>query len=227
MCKNRNSFFKEIKTKVSTETLNDIEKRFVSVVSQALNDVEMSKEPEELNRFRRLFKKHVPLTKRSYVAAYLAKQAISGNEKAELPSYLQTSRPPRPIHPGKPKIVLKEEEAKSLFLSVGRKRGIGPKEIITLIMQNTELPREHIGEIKILENYCFVQVKKEDADEVIECLNNSRFRGRPLSVSYATSKPEKSESAYVQEDGQDSAQSSASNNRSEENVVNKEIQGDA
>jgi len=216
MCKNRTSFFKEIKTKVSTVTLNDIEKKFVSIVSQALNDVEMSRDPEELNRFRKLFKKYVPLTKRSYVAAYLAKQALGGVEKTELHSYSDSSKPPRPIHQGKPKIILNEEEAQSLFLSVGRKRGVGPKEIITLIMQNTEIPREHIGEIKILDNYCFVQVKKENADEVIECLNAYKFRGRPLSVSYAISKPEKCDSTLLQEQEQDEVQSCDAHNSNED-----------
>lgn len=223
MCKNRSSFLKEIKIKVSTETLNDIEKQFVSVVDQALSNVEMSKEPEELNRFRKLFKKHVPLTKRSYVAAYLARQAVIGTEKTEAHSFSHASNQSRPLHQGKPKIVLKEDEAKSLFLGVGRKRGVGPKEIITLIMQNTELPREHIGEIKILENYCFVQVKKEDADEVIESLNNFKFRGRPLSVSYATSKPEKSDTLVVDEEEKEGLQSDDVNNQSEDEVADKEL----
>ena len=196
-------FFKEIETKVSTEILNDFEKRFISVVSKALHDVEMSKEPEELNRLRKLFKKNVPLTKRSYVAAYLAKQSINGIEKKEIHSDSNTPKPSPSLQQRKPKVVLNEEEAKSLFLSVGRKRGVGPKDIITLIMHNTELPREHIGEIKILENYCFVQVKKENADEVIASLNTYKFRGRPLCVSYAISKPERNNSTSSQESQND------------------------
>ena len=102
-----------------------------------------------------------------------------------------------PFHQGKPKIVLSEEESKVLFFSVGRKRGVGPKDIITLLMQNVELPREHIGEIKILDNYCFVQVKTENADAVIAQLNNFRYRGRSLSVSYATVKTEKSDDVFA------------------------------
>jgi len=224
MCKNSLSFFSR-RLKVSTESLNDIETAFVSVVTEALYNVEMSKEPEELNRFRKLFKKHVPLTKRSYVAAYLAQKAIlSDGGKASLSQPL-ASNTQRASYQSKPKIILKDDEAKSLFFGVGRKRGVGPKEIITLIMQNTELPREHIGEIKILENYCFVQVKKEDADEVIENLNNLKYRGRPLSVSYATSKPERREES-LGEAGQDSSHSYDASKECE-TAVHKENQGDA
>lgn len=212
---------------MSTEILNDIEKKFVSIVSQALNDVEMSREPEKLNRFRKLFKKHVPLTKRSYVAAYLAKQAIGEEEDIETHSHPHTSKIMKSVHQGKPKIILSENEAKSLFFGVGRKRGVGPKEIITLIMQNTEVPREHIGEIKILENYCFVQVKKENADEVIESLNEFKFRGRPLSVSYATSKPDKAESTLLREDEQNALQSCDAHNQGNQDIAYKEIEGDA
>ena len=207
---------------MSTEILNDIEKKFVAVVTKALNDVEMSREPEELNKFRKLFKKHVPLTKRSYVAAYLARQAVTGDEKTEVNSYSHTSKTPHSPHQGKPKIVLSEEEAQVLFLSVGRKRGTGPKDIITLIMQNVEIPREHIGEIKILDNYCFVQVKKENADSIIEKLNNFRYRGRSLSASYATSKPEKNEAMFSGKETEDGQNSEERDGKDEEGVLSKE-----
>lgn len=187
---------------MSSKVLNEIEDKFVSYVSEALNAVKMTKDPEELNRYRRLFKKCVPLTMRSYVAAYLAKEAISSNAKPVIPfqservakdtksSFQNIHQTP---HVSKPKIVLSEDEAKVLFFSVGRKRGVTPKDIITLIMQNVELPREHIGEIKLLDNYCFVQVMNENAQSVMSNLNNTRYRGRPLSVSYATQKEDKKE----------------------------------
>jgi len=175
-------FFKEIQ-EVSDEVLNEIEKKFVSCVTQALESVKTADNPEELDRYRKLFRQNVPFTMRSYVASYLAKQLVmdgrfsSGNRNNNAP-----------FHQAKPKIILGKEEAKVLFFSIGRKRGVSPKDIITLIMQNTSVPRDHIGEIKLLDNYSFVQIMKENAEGVIAGLNNSRYRGRPLSVSYATNK---------------------------------------
>lgn len=176
------NFFKEIQ-EVSDEVLNDIEKKFVSCVTQALESVKIADDPEELDRYRKLFRQNVPFTMRSYVASFLAKQLVLGGKFA---SGAKNSN--SPFHQAKPKIILGKDEAKVLFFSIGRKRGVSPKDIITLIMQNTSVPREHIGEIKLLDNYCFVQIMKENAEGVIAGLNNSRYRGRPLSVSYATNK---------------------------------------
>lgn len=182
ICENDEQFFKEIQ-EVSNEVLNEIEKKFVSCVTQALESVKATDKPEELDRYRKLFKRNVPLTMRNYVASYLAKQLVMDSRFS---SGARNNN--APFHQAKPKIILGKEEAKVLFFSIGRKRGVSPKDIITLIMQNTSVPREHIGEIKLLDNYCFVQIMKENAESVIAGLNNSRYRGRPLSVSYATNR---------------------------------------
>jgi len=172
--------------------LTETENKFVSRVIEALDAVKMYRNPEELNRYKKLFKKNVPLTMRSYVAAYLAKEAVlrQPSRANSTVSFAQTRDGKASFHTGKPKIVLKDNEAQVLFFSVGRRRGIGPKDIITLVMQNVEIPREHIGEIRILENYCFVQIMKENAEDVLNTLNNYRFRGKALSVSYAGSREE-------------------------------------
>ena len=173
--------------------LTETENKFVSQVIEALDAVKMYRNPEELNRYKKLFKKNVPLTMRSYVAAYLAKEAVlrqPSRANNSTVSFAQTRDGKPSFHTGKPKIVLKDNEAQVLFFSVGRRRGIGPKDIITLVMQNVEIPREHIGEIRILENYCFVQIMKENAEDVLNTLNNYRFRGKALSVSYAGSREE-------------------------------------
>ena len=78
-----------------------------------------------------------------------------------------------------------EEESTSLFIGVGRKRGIFPKDIITLLIQGAGISREHIGDIRILDNYCFVQVMQNEAETIIEKLNNSYYRGKNLTVSHS------------------------------------------
>ncbi|MGP1437485.1 MAG: DbpA RNA binding domain-containing protein [Treponema sp.] len=171
---------------MSDKVLNEIEQKFISCVTEALDSVRMSDDPKELDRYRKLFKKNVPLTMRSYVASYLAKQMVLNGGKLINNVRINSKESYLSFHQSKPKIILGKDEAKVLFFSIGRKRGVSPKDIITLIMQNTSVPREHIGEIKLLDNYCFVQIMKENAEGVIAGLNNSRYRGRPLSVSYAT-----------------------------------------
>jgi hypothetical protein len=54
-----------------------------------------------------------------------------------------------------------------------------------LINAKTQIPREDIGAIRILDNYSFIQVRDSAADAIIEALNGQTFRGRVLSVNYA------------------------------------------
>ena len=51
------------------------EERFVAVLEEAINKVKTEEDPVLLTEMKKLFKKHVPFALRTYVAAYLAKQA--------------------------------------------------------------------------------------------------------------------------------------------------------
>ena len=78
----------------------------------------------------------------------------------------------------------------TLFFSVYRKRRVYPKDIVGLLMQNAKLEKTQIGLIRVLDNYSFVQIMKEDAQKVIDLLNGFEFRGRKLTVSYSRKKEE-------------------------------------
>ena len=169
------------------------EEQLISSLKDLIEAIKTQENPEELNLYRRIFKKAVPLTMRSYVAAYLIKQAGIGGSRI----YKKDNRnglgkgtfKQNSARPSRPKVILAEEESTSLFIGVGRKRGIFPKDIITLLIQGAGISREHIGDIRILDNYCFVQVMQDEAETIIEKLNNSYYRGRNLTVSHSR-KPE-------------------------------------
>ena len=165
------------------------EEQLISSLKDLIEAIKTQENPEELNLYRRIFKKAVPLTMRSYVAAYFIKQAGIGGSRIYKKdnrnglgkgSFKQNS-----ARPSRPKVILAEEESTSLFIGVGRKRGIFPKDIITLLIQGAGISREHIGDIRILDNYCFVQVMQDEAETIIEKLNNSYYRGKNLTVSHS------------------------------------------
>ena len=165
------------------------EEQLISSLKDLIEAIKTQENPEELNLYRRIFKKAVPLTMRSYVAAYLIKQAGIGGSRI----YKKDNRnglgkgtfKQNSARPSRPKVILAEEESTSLFIGVGRKRGIFPKDIITLLIQGAGISREHIGDIRILDNYCFVQVMQDEAETIIEKLNNSYYRGKNLTVSHS------------------------------------------
>ena len=165
------------------------EEQLISSLKDVVEAIKTQENPEELNLYRRIFKKAVPLTMRSYVAAYFIKQTGMGGSRI----YKKDNRnglgkgtfKQNSARPSRPKVILAEEESTSLFIGVGRKRGIFPKDIITLLIQGAGIAREHIGDIRILDNYCFVQVMQDEAETIIEKLNNSYYRGRNLTVSHS------------------------------------------
>lgn len=92
-----------------------------------------------------------------------------------------------------PRPVLADDVSTTLFISIGRNRRVYPRDLIGLIMQNVEMEREHIGDIRVLDNYSFVQVITEDAEKIIAALNEFEYRGRKLAVSYSRKKEESPE----------------------------------
>lgn len=173
------------------------EERFIELLQNAVTKVKTEEDPVELNKFRKLFKKNVPFALRNYVAAYLAKSAEGGNRREnsrqrygkeahhESPRF-QTKEPrtEQAAQPA-PRVEIDEALASTLFISIGRNRHVFPRDLIGLITQNTGLERSRIGDIRVLDNYSFVQFYTEDCDSVIKALDGFSYRGRKLTVSYS------------------------------------------
>ena len=54
------------------------EEQFIALLEDAVTKVKTEEDPVVLTEYKKIFKKFVPLTLRSYVAAYLAKNACGG-----------------------------------------------------------------------------------------------------------------------------------------------------
>ncbi|MDR0324201.1 MAG: DbpA RNA binding domain-containing protein [Treponema sp.] len=143
------------------------------------------------SEYRKLYKKEISLFRRMDAAAWL----FMYYDQKEIPSMrsvvtpkTQKNKTPPAEEKSFADIMLPEDVSKKLFISIGKNRRLYPREIITLIMSKTKVPREDIGMIRILDNYSFVQVRDTKADEIIEALNGVKFRGRNLTVNFAKSK---------------------------------------
>ncbi len=144
------------------------EEQLADNLDHILKEIHTNEDPAELNQYRRIFKKNVSIFKRAYAAAYMLK-------------YFKDSR--RRGNPREP-----DNAMTSVFISIGRARRVYPKDIVGLIMDSTNLARQDIGNIKILDNYSFTDISPSKTDEVIQSLNGSEYRGRPLTVNYAKKK---------------------------------------
>lgn len=186
-----------------TQELN--EQEILSFLHTIVDKIKTEENPFELNRYRSLFRKAVPFTLRAYFAAYMLKQINEGKSISSFKVYPSKTRykkedkknvirserdAKRKESKPEARVSLPEELSTTLFISVGRNRRVYPRDIITLIMQNCGIEREHIGEIRVLDNYSFVQVLNDSAPIIIEKLNNFPYRGRSLSVSHSRKKDE-------------------------------------
>lgn len=179
------------------------EERFIEILQNAVEKVRSEEDPVELNKYRKLFKKTVPFALRNYVAAFLTKNAEGGFHRDSYKRYGKDYRhentrfnsEKKSDYEAQPSTrnIIDESLASTLFISTGRNRHVFPRDLIGLITHNTGLERSRIGEIRVLDNYSFVQFYTEDCDTVINALNGFEYRGRKLTVSFSKKKTEGSD----------------------------------
>ncbi len=79
-------------------------------------------------------------------------------------------------------------EMARLFVSVGRSRRVSRQMLTDLFVAKLELPHDHIGEVKILDNFSFIEVPSEIAQSAIDKISGETLNGRRVNVDYARSK---------------------------------------
>jgi RNA recognition motif-containing protein len=170
-------------------------------IALVLDKIRTETDPRLLDEYHSLFKKEVSLFHRSKAAAYLLMLCDQGKNLRFIQRNDSARRNNKHFpEENTPRYPLAEEESKRLFFSVGRSRRVFPREILGLINTKTAISREDIGAIRILDNYSFVQVRDTAAEKIIEALNGTVFRGRPLTVNYAKSRKDEETNTAENED---------------------------
>jgi ATP-dependent RNA helicase DeaD len=73
-----------------------------------------------------------------------------------------------------------------LFISMGKKDRIHPRDIVDLISESTNLTGSKVGDIALYDKFSFVEVPSEFAEEIVGQLGRTSIQGRPVSFSIAT-----------------------------------------
>lgn len=81
-----------------------------------------------------------------------------------------------------------EEGMARLFINVGRKDKIRPKDVLGAIAGETGISGKLIGTIDIYDNYTFVEVPKECAKDVLFRMKNNQIKGNKINIEPAKSK---------------------------------------
>jgi ATP-dependent RNA helicase DeaD len=73
-----------------------------------------------------------------------------------------------------------------LFVTMGKKDRIHPRDIVDLIGESTNLQGAKVGDIALYDKFSFVEVPSEFADEIVAKLGRTSIQGTPVSFSIAT-----------------------------------------
>jgi ATP-dependent RNA helicase DeaD len=75
-----------------------------------------------------------------------------------------------------------------IFISVGKMDGLVPAGLIEHINHNMPNVKVPVGRIDLLQKFSFFEVKSSYAQQVVEQLNNTRYRGSRIDISIAQGK---------------------------------------
>ena len=73
-----------------------------------------------------------------------------------------------------------------LFITMGKKDRIHPRDIVDLISESSNLQGSKVGDIALYDKFSFVEVPSEYADEIVSKLGRTSIQGTPVSFSIAT-----------------------------------------
>jgi ATP-dependent RNA helicase DeaD len=74
---------------------------------------------------------------------------------------------------------------RKLILAGGRASGVEPSDIIHAITAATGLDGESVRNVRVLEQFSFVEVPEKEADRVLDQVTGTRLRGRELKIEAA------------------------------------------
>lgn len=81
--------------------------------------------------------------------------------------------------------IAEEESYNRLFLTVGKKDNLNIKSLLSFIDNNAGVKSSEIGDIDILDKFCFMDVSENHARKIIEKANNKKLNGRSVRIEFA------------------------------------------
>ena len=129
---------------------------------------EIKANPDNLTEYRKIFKKNVPIFLRSYFAAKLLLDSEG--------SFTKTTRRAA------------SGNMKTLFVSIGRRRRVHPRDLMKFFQKSLDIKSTEIGSIKVLDNYSFIDLDEKLCNIAVDKMNGMEYRGRKISVDFAKKK---------------------------------------
>jgi len=161
---------KSAKTKISKAKLPTPQEVVKARKNAIMEDIQETIEREEFTSFVKLAGKvldhHDPQTALAAVMS-LAFEDISMPQEIHVPRHSAMTR---------------------LFVTIGRKDGITPKDIVKVFQEEAGVPFKHLGKIALMEAFTFVEVSGEYAERVVQSFDRLMVKGKRVRVEKAREK---------------------------------------
>lgn len=72
-----------------------------------------------------------------------------------------------------------------VFLNIGRKDRISPRDIAGALVANSNLQFRDVGDIDIHDNYSFVEIPGNNAESIIESIKKNKIKGKKVNAEMA------------------------------------------
>ncbi|MCB2410899.1 DEAD/DEAH box helicase [Hymenobacter lucidus] len=146
-------------------------------LAQIKEIIEKGKLEKYVARVQRLLDQEEDITSLD-VAAALLRMTMKEDKQAE--KSLEAGRQQGAVRPGFTR----------LFVTMGKKDRVHPRDIVDLIAENTALTGSKVGDIALYDKFSFVEVPSEFAEEITTKLGRASIQGRPVSFNIATPRQE-------------------------------------
>ena len=81
-----------------------------------------------------------------------------------------------------------DENEKRVFISVGKRDGLTPKVLVKFLADTARIAPKQIGDINIMENFCFANINTDVVDKVMDTCIGKRLNRRKVNIEFANKK---------------------------------------
>ncbi len=115
-------------------------------------------------------------------------ELLGENSMEEIAKALITIATKKTIRKENKDLVTDEKGNVRLFINVGKKDKIMPKDIVGSLASNSAISGEEIGKIKILDNFSFAEIPAKYATDILEGMKGKQIKGRDVNIEIANAK---------------------------------------
>lgn len=172
--------------------------RVSEFIDELLEELGSTPDLGEINEIRKIFRKKVPLHLRAYIAAALIQKSVStpglGTKSWKKKGKAAGTGNSAGFKADSGNSAAKDRryrgEAIVLFVNAGRRQRFFARMVLNLLGDGSGVGEEKIGNIRIMDNYSFIEIAPDAEERALAILNASEHKGRPIVANRAKKRGE-------------------------------------